>query len=38
VDLPDEALMSDQFSTIDGIAAVICHCDISARGADRHVA
>jgi acyl carrier protein len=38
VDLPDDALMSDEFSTIDGIAAVVCHCEVAGSGADRHVA
>jgi acyl carrier protein len=26
VNLPDEILMSDEFTTIDGIAAAICRC------------
>lgn len=32
VNLPDEILMSDEFSTIDGIAAVICqHTTVGSR-------
>jgi acyl carrier protein len=38
VELPDDALMSDQFSTIDGIAAVVCQCEVFGSVADRHVA
>jgi hypothetical protein len=34
VDLPDDALMSDQFSTIHGIAAIVCHY-AAAGSADR---
>lgn len=38
VDLPDDALMSDEFSTIDGIAAVVCRCEAAASEAHRYVA
>jgi acyl carrier protein len=35
VNLPDEILMSDEFSTIDGMAAVICRY-LTADSADPH--
>jgi acyl carrier protein len=38
VDLPDDALMSDEFSTIDGIAAVVCRCELANSKAERYVA
>ena len=38
VDLPDDALMSDEFSTINGIAAVVCRCQFVNSRAERYVA
>jgi acyl carrier protein len=38
VDLPDDALMSDEFSTINGIAAVVSRCEVANGEAERHVA
>jgi acyl carrier protein len=38
VDLPDDALMSDEFSTINGIAAIVSRCGLANSNVERYVA